>query len=262
MKESHRKDQANHPDPESCVGDRKAVGEALTGAHAGQPSSCEIRPSGAPTPLSEAEGHTEPGAHGEPDSGPAQPKTLHMRGNSLRGKREIPWTPGGDEPPGRPEKVNDRTSGVYVCGKSDGRVVPEKLPNKGGTLPPAEGVEEIRPRGTRRRLPRPGHRAGPARRWLDNVCMKWHVETDVYGSPRYRTTSAPCFFERAFTHSGVWQHRESTAFYGTSTMSPLTLRCQTPELRAGYGNSAPPDLCGGPPERPVPTATQQHAKCR
>ena len=26
-----------------------------------------------------------------------------------------------------------------------GRVVPEKLPNNGGTLPPAEGVEERRP---------------------------------------------------------------------------------------------------------------------
>ena len=53
MQESHRKDQANHPDPGSCVGGRKAVGEALTEAHAGQPSSCEISPSGVPTPLSE-----------------------------------------------------------------------------------------------------------------------------------------------------------------------------------------------------------------
>jgi hypothetical protein len=32
--------------PESCGGGRKAVGEALTGAHAGQPSSCEITLSG------------------------------------------------------------------------------------------------------------------------------------------------------------------------------------------------------------------------
>ena len=62
MKESHRKDPASHPDPESCVGVREAAGEALTGAHAGQPSSCEIRRSGVPTPLSEAEGHTAGGA--------------------------------------------------------------------------------------------------------------------------------------------------------------------------------------------------------
>lgn len=42
MKESHREDLASHPDPESCVGGREAVSEALTGAHAGQPLSCEI----------------------------------------------------------------------------------------------------------------------------------------------------------------------------------------------------------------------------
>jgi hypothetical protein len=70
MKESYGKDPASHPDPESCVGDRKGVGEALTGAHAGQPSSCEIRSSGVPTPLSEAEGHTEGGAVGKPSIGP------------------------------------------------------------------------------------------------------------------------------------------------------------------------------------------------
>jgi len=58
MKESHRKDPASHPDPESCVEGREASGEALTGAHAGQPLSCEIRSFGVPTPLSEAEGHT------------------------------------------------------------------------------------------------------------------------------------------------------------------------------------------------------------
>ena len=43
MEESHRKDLASHPDPESCTGGhRKDAGEALTGAHAGQPLSCEI----------------------------------------------------------------------------------------------------------------------------------------------------------------------------------------------------------------------------
>ena len=50
MQESHGKGLASHPDPESCVDGRKAGGEALTGAHAGQPSSCEIMQSGVPTP--------------------------------------------------------------------------------------------------------------------------------------------------------------------------------------------------------------------
>src|SRR5262249_48632472 len=54
-----------HPDPESCVGGRKGAGEALTGAHVGQPSSCEIRSSGVPTRLSDAEGYTEGDVIGE-----------------------------------------------------------------------------------------------------------------------------------------------------------------------------------------------------
>lgn len=70
MKESHGQGPASRPDPESCVDGRKAGGEALTGAHAGQPSSCEIRSSGVPTPLSEAEGHTDNGVTGEPLSDP------------------------------------------------------------------------------------------------------------------------------------------------------------------------------------------------
>src|SRR6516164_11355438 len=95
MKKSHGKDPASHPDPESCVGGRKDAGEALTGAHAGQPSSCEIRSSGVPTLLSEAEGHTEGDVIGESSPDPAQSETLCMRGNSSHGKREIPGVPAG-----------------------------------------------------------------------------------------------------------------------------------------------------------------------
>ena len=42
MKESYRKGVANHPDPESCVTNRKAAREALAGAQAGRVLSCEI----------------------------------------------------------------------------------------------------------------------------------------------------------------------------------------------------------------------------
>ena len=75
MKESRRKDLASRPDPESCAGSRKADDEALTGAHAGQPLSCEITVFGVPTPLPEAEGHTSGGASGKPslDPGKSQP---------------------------------------------------------------------------------------------------------------------------------------------------------------------------------------------
>src|SRR5215472_4632381 len=119
MQESYGKDPASHPDPESCAGGRKAASEALTGAHAGQPSSCEIRPSGVPTPLSEAEGHTEGGAIGQPPEDPAPSETLCMRGNSRHGKREIPRAPATDGGAGRPGKVNDLTPGMHARGKSD-----------------------------------------------------------------------------------------------------------------------------------------------
>ena len=121
MKESYRKGPASHPDPESCGSGRKASAEALTGAHAGQPSSCEIRQSGMPTLLSEAEGHTEVGVRGEPVADPAQSETLCMRGNSSHGNREIPTssTPWVD----RLEKAASRTPRMNAVGKSDGLIV-------------------------------------------------------------------------------------------------------------------------------------------
>src|SRR6266446_164648 len=63
MKESRRKGIASHPDPESCVASRKAGREALTGAHAGGISSCEISGSGMPTSSTETEGHTDGSAN-------------------------------------------------------------------------------------------------------------------------------------------------------------------------------------------------------
>ena len=139
MKESHGKGPARRPDPESCVAGRKAVGEALTGAHAGQPLSCEIRSSGVPTPLSEAEGHTEGGVIGEPLSDPAQSKTLSMRGNSLPGNREIPRSSLVDGAGDRSGKGSRPNPDRHDLGKSDDGVVPRKLPNNGRR--PAEARE-------------------------------------------------------------------------------------------------------------------------
>src|SRR5215470_12311461 len=114
MQESFGEGPASHPDPESCGSGRKTPAEALTGAHAGQPSSCEIRSSGVPTLLSEAEGHTAVGVTGEPVVDPAQSKTLCMRGNSSRGNREIPASsiPWVD----RLEKAASRTSRTHGLG--------------------------------------------------------------------------------------------------------------------------------------------------
>jgi RNA-directed DNA polymerase len=95
MKEPYGEGPADHSDPESCADSRKAGGEALTGARAGQPLSCEITQPRVPTLLSEAEGHIEQGGPSEPPSNPAQSETLSMRGTSLHGNREIPGMPKG-----------------------------------------------------------------------------------------------------------------------------------------------------------------------
>jgi RNA-directed DNA polymerase len=141
MKESHRKDLASHPDPESCVGGREAAGEAFD--RGTRRPAIELRnlPSGVPTPLSEAEGHTEGGAIGKPPEDPAQSETLCMRGNSSHRKREIPQVPTGLVPRGRSGKAIGRTPDMHAWGKSDDCVVPGKPPNKGEHLSPAEVVE-------------------------------------------------------------------------------------------------------------------------
>ncbi len=139
MKESHGKGPASRPDPESCVDGRKAGGEALTGAHAGQPSSCEIRSSGVPTPLSEAEGHTGDGVTGEPSPDPAQSETLCMRGNSSLGNREIPESFPVDGSGDRSGKGFGPTPDMHGSGKSEDGIVPSKLPNNGRR--PAEAME-------------------------------------------------------------------------------------------------------------------------
>jgi len=79
MKESHIEGVANHDDPESCTGDREVAGEALTGARTGRPLSREIKDSGVPTLLTEAEGNTHDAANAR-------------RRATLRGRRPLART--------------------------------------------------------------------------------------------------------------------------------------------------------------------------
>jgi len=141
MKEPYGEGIAPHTDPKSCVDGREAGGEALTGVRTGQPLSCEIKLSGTPTLLSEAEGHTEGGAKRKPSEGPAQSKTLRTCGNSIHGNREIPGIPSPDGGDGRSGKAGSHTPGMYVSGKSDGCIVPGKPLNKGREDLSAEAVE-------------------------------------------------------------------------------------------------------------------------
>jgi RNA-directed DNA polymerase len=90
MKESYGEGLAHHTDPESCVSRREAAGKALTGARTRQLLNCEIRESGIPTLLSEAEGNTGGDAKREPSRNPAPSEILRTCGNSFHGNWEIP----------------------------------------------------------------------------------------------------------------------------------------------------------------------------
>ena len=143
MKVRCRKGVANHPGPESCGGVREGAVEALTGESAGQPLSREIKQSGAPTLLSEAQGHTGEGATREPLAGPTRSKTLSMRRSSLNRNWEISSVPAEKLAAGGSGKANGRTPDTHAGEKSDACVVPTNDPNNGAASKPApaEGRE-------------------------------------------------------------------------------------------------------------------------
>jgi len=93
MKEPYKQGVANQLDPESCAGGREVAGEALTGAHAGQPLSSEITLIGVPTSSPEGEGHRKADAKREPADHAAESQTLSMREHSMRENRETPGMP-------------------------------------------------------------------------------------------------------------------------------------------------------------------------
>ncbi len=80
MQEPYKKGVANRLDPESCAGAGNRMGEALTGAHAGQPSSSEITSPGVPTSYGERQGHIKGDGIRKPPVNATESKTLCMRG--------------------------------------------------------------------------------------------------------------------------------------------------------------------------------------
>jgi len=83
MRESYGEGVATHTGPESCVGVREGVGEALTGVRAGQPLSREIRCFRGAHTVRRVEGNTEGAAMARRPSTPrglrpcACTETLH-----------------------------------------------------------------------------------------------------------------------------------------------------------------------------------------
>src|SRR6516225_616551 len=108
MQEPHIEGLDPRDDPEPCIdSDREGAGEASAGARPGPVWSRDIAYSRAPTPLSEAEGHTDRARQGECSAGPGRPKAGSRR-----------WMARG----------------------SDRLAVPTKSPNKAGR-PAAEEME-------------------------------------------------------------------------------------------------------------------------
>lgn len=130
MKESHRKDPASHPGPESCIGRCEATGEALTGENAGPVLSCENKSFRMPTLLSEAEGNIVYDDKGESYANPAQSEARCIHGHSLCGNREIQAMPVCDGDTGRVGKATNQEPTMNVVWKSDERIVPKKQSNK------------------------------------------------------------------------------------------------------------------------------------
>jgi hypothetical protein len=102
---------------------------------------------GVPTSFPGREGNTMCGDSASRVIGPAESKTLCMRGSSMHENREIPAAPavrlrpgtaGVPWPDGRPvagrsEKACGCKSDTYAAGKSDTSVVPVNAGNKAGT---------------------------------------------------------------------------------------------------------------------------------
>jgi hypothetical protein len=109
MQEPYRKGLANRPGPQSCAGGREVAGEALTGAHAGQPLNSEITtPARRPSP---DRGKATPGGPPcEDRAGAAESETLSMRGSLMRENRETSGmpVPCGHGPDGEGRKPHAR----------------------------------------------------------------------------------------------------------------------------------------------------------
>ena len=78
---------------------------------------------------------------GELETTPTGSENTRTVGYFSHGKREIPETSGASEASDRSAKAKSHTADMYVSGKSDSVVVPQKQANKAGSRSAAESVE-------------------------------------------------------------------------------------------------------------------------
>jgi hypothetical protein len=121
MKELYIEGLAIHGGPESCVGVREGVGEALAGVRVGGLLSREISSSGCRRRTTGRKA-TSPVAGCEWPADPARSENPGMRGISMRENREARWLPVGvgDAPSGTVRGVACRRLGG-PRGEGEGR---------------------------------------------------------------------------------------------------------------------------------------------
>ena len=159
MEESDTEGVAIHGGPESCVGVREGVGEALVRGTCRQGyGAAKSAFRGADAVRMSGRQHRRRRQTREPSADPARSENLCMQGVFMRDNREIPHSPvpliGVGPPKGR---VRPHAWDVRAW-ESDRLVVPTKPPNKAMA---AEVVEERgRGEGNPDGTTRPGHRAG------------------------------------------------------------------------------------------------------
>jgi RNA-directed DNA polymerase len=90
MEESYTEGLATHGGPESCVGVREGVGEALTGVRVGRAIEPRNQRDRGADVVQGTEGHTADGVIREPPVDPARSENQGMYGISMRENRESP----------------------------------------------------------------------------------------------------------------------------------------------------------------------------
>jgi hypothetical protein len=119
MREPDIEGVALHGGPESCVGVREDIGEALTGVRAGWAIEPRNQGSGVPTRLMDAEGNIAGSVMRELSADPARSKNLCMHGISMLENREVPRSPvpADDAPSGMDRGVAYRPGSRVAQGR-------------------------------------------------------------------------------------------------------------------------------------------------
>ena len=107
MKESYVEGLATHNDPESCGAARKGGVEAWTGERAGRVFSREISLLRGADAVRRSGRHHPARRYRETRRSPARSETPCTYGNTSRGSREVPCSPGADGAAGRVGKSKD-----------------------------------------------------------------------------------------------------------------------------------------------------------